>query len=48
MLMSTLPAVLGTTRPLSVSWGGWTWRGQVRAVGDTRGDPWSQNAHGER
>lgn len=32
MPMSTLPAVLGATRPLSVSWGGWTWRGQVLAV----------------
>lgn len=40
--MSTLPAVLGATRPLSVSWGGWTWRGQVLPVGGSSSDPWSQ------
>ena len=38
-LRSTLPALLGATRPLSVSWGARTWRGRVRAVGDSRGDP---------
>ena len=42
MLISTLPAVLGATRPLSVSWGGWTWRGQVLPVGGSSSDPWSQ------